>query len=55
MVTVIDDQEKAKELYQEHWFGQYGTYKLQDHGTMCKLDVYETVFLMDSGCSRRRT
>ncbi len=48
LVTVIDDQERAKELYQEHWFGQYGTYKLQDHGTMCKLDVYETVFLMDS-------
>jgi tRNA-intron lyase len=49
LMTVVDDQEKARELYQQHWFGQYGTYKLQDHGTMCKLDVYETVFLMDAG------
>ena len=33
MITVIDDDEKGKELYQEHWFGQYGTYKLQEHGS----------------------
>jgi len=49
LVTVVDDQEAAKALYQELWFGQYGTYKLQDHGTLCKLDVYETLFLVDNG------
>ncbi|MDE1865986.1 MAG: tRNA-intron lyase [Candidatus Micrarchaeota archaeon] len=49
LITVVDDQEKARKLYQSLWFGQYGTYKLQDHGTMCKLDVYETVFLIENG------
>ncbi len=49
LVTMVDDPEKAKALYLAHWFGQYGTYKLPEHGTMCKLDVYETLFLIDSG------
>jgi tRNA-intron endonuclease len=49
MFTVVDDDEKGKELYQKYWFGQYGTYKLQEHGTLSKLDVYETLFLMENG------
>jgi tRNA-intron lyase len=49
LVTIVDDQEKARQLYQEHWFGQYGTYKLPEHGILWKLDVYETVFLIDNG------
>ncbi len=49
MFTVVDEDEQGKELYRQYWFGQYGTYKLQEHGTLSKLDVYETVFLMDNG------
>ena len=48
MFTVVDEDEGGKKLYQELWFGQYGTYKLQEHGMLSKLDVYETVFLMDN-------
>jgi tRNA-intron endonuclease len=49
MVTVVDDLERGKTIYDELWFGQYGTYKLADHGTLNKLDIYETLFLMDRG------
>ena len=42
MTTVIDDEESGKELYEQYWFGQYGTYKVQEHGTLNKLDIYET-------------
>ena len=49
MVTVVDDPEKGKAIYDEMWFGQYGTYKLADHGTLNKLDIYETLFLIDRG------
>ncbi len=58
MVTVVHDGEHAKRIYEQHWFGQYGTYKASDHGSLNKLDIYETVFLMDrgvlsvSGCTR---
>jgi tRNA-intron endonuclease len=48
LVTVVDDED-AKGLYQDLWFGQYGTYKLPEHGTLSKLDIYETVFLIDNG------
>ncbi len=48
MVTVVQDNEYAKRIYEQHWFGQYGTYKASDHGSLNKLDIYETVFLMDS-------
>ncbi len=49
MITVIEDKEKGKELYDKNWFGQYGTYKASDKGILNKLDVYETLFLLDSG------
>jgi tRNA-intron endonuclease len=49
MTTIVDDQEKGREIYLENWFGQYGTYKLSDHGILNKLDIYETVFLMGAG------
>jgi len=49
LFTVVDEDEGGRELYQQYWFGQYGTYKLQDHGTLSKLDIYETVFLIDEG------
>jgi tRNA-intron endonuclease, archaea type len=48
MTTVIDDEEKGKSIYNEHWFGQYGTYKVKDHGGLNKLDIYETLFLINN-------
>ena len=37
------------ELYESNWFGQYGSYKAADRGQLNKLDIYETLFLMDNG------
>ncbi len=48
MITVVDDQKKGMEIYNNLWFGQYGTYKTKEHGQLNKLDIYETLFLMDS-------
>jgi tRNA-intron endonuclease len=52
MITIIDDEEQGKKIYEEYWFGQYGTYKTNDHGVLNKLDVYETLFLIDSNVLR---
>ncbi len=49
MITVVDDPEDGKKIYLESWLGQYGTYKLSDHGMLNKLDIYETVFLIEAG------
>ncbi len=49
LMTIIDDEEKGRQIYEEHWFGQYGTYKTSDHGVLNKLDAYETLFLIDAG------
>jgi len=49
ITTVIDDKEKGRQLYENYWFGQYGTYKVKEHGQLNKLDIYETLFLMDKG------
>lgn len=46
LMTVIDDDEVGAKLYEEQWFGQYGTYKAKKHGRFLKLDAYETLFLM---------
>lgn len=48
LVTIIDDDAPAQKLYLDHWIGQYGTYKVSGHGTLNKLDIYETLFLMDN-------
>ncbi|MGD0510301.1 MAG: tRNA-intron lyase [Candidatus Micrarchaeaceae archaeon] len=48
MTTIIDDEKKGKEIYESYWFGQYGTYKVNDRGKLNKLDIYETLFLMNS-------
>ena len=52
MITIIDDEVQGQKIYEEHWFGQYGTYKTNDHGVLNKLDVYETLFLIDSNVLR---
>ncbi len=46
LMAVVDDEEEGKRLYEEGWFGQYGTYKAKKHGRFLKLDAYETLFLM---------
>jgi tRNA-intron lyase len=52
MATVSDDDEQSKKIYENHWFGQYGTYKVENHGTMNKLDLFETLFLLDNNVLR---
>ncbi len=52
MITIVDQQEKGKEIYLENWFGQYGTYKVSEHGILNKLDIYETLFLINNGILR---
>lgn len=47
--TVIDDEIVAKDLYEKHWLGQFGTYKAAHRGKIGKLDIYETIFLMKHG------
>ncbi len=47
LTTIIDNVETGSEIYEEMWFGQYGTYKVKDHGIINKLDIYETLFLID--------
>ncbi len=49
MTTVVDSSEDGKSIYMEQWFGQYGTYKLSERGTLNKLDIFETLFLMEEG------
>ncbi|MCX6769070.1 MAG: tRNA-intron lyase [Candidatus Micrarchaeota archaeon] len=44
--TVIDDEAVGKELYERHWFGQFGSYKAEQRGKLSKLDAYETLFLI---------
>ncbi len=49
MTTIIEDEKVGKELYEKYWLGQYGTYKVSDHGSLNKLDIFETLFLMEKG------
>ncbi|MDE1870037.1 MAG: tRNA-intron lyase [Candidatus Micrarchaeota archaeon] len=49
LLSIVDDAEKGKEIYEKLWFGQYGTYKAADRGQLNKLDAYETLFLMEKG------
>ena len=48
MTTVADESDDSKQIYNDLWFGQYGTYKLGERGVLNKLDVYETVYLIDN-------
>ena len=49
MTTIVDGSDASKMIYHDLWFGQYGTYKIGEHGTLSKLDIYETLFLMGKG------
>ncbi len=46
LFAVIDDDDTAKALYNQGWFGQFATYKAEQRGRLGKLDIYETLFLM---------
>ncbi|MGC8851308.1 MAG: tRNA-intron lyase [Candidatus Micrarchaeia archaeon] len=48
LMAVVDDEEAAC-LYEENWFGQWGTYKAKKHGRLLKLDAYEALFLLKYG------
>ena len=48
-MSIIDDDSIGEELYLNHWFGQFGTYKARKHGRYLKLDAYESLFLMKHG------
>ncbi len=47
LVTIVREQEKGKELYEKYWLGQYGSYKAPEKGKLNKLDIYETLYLME--------
>jgi tRNA-intron endonuclease len=49
LISIIDDKEKGKELYDTLWFGQYGSYKASDRGQLNKMDLFETLFLIEKG------
>ena len=49
LVTVLDDAKDGRMLYEKFWIGQYGSYKAADRGSLSKLDVFETMLLMDKG------
>ncbi|MGC9037282.1 MAG: tRNA-intron lyase [Candidatus Micrarchaeia archaeon] len=49
MVSIVEEDDKGKDIYDKYWFGQYGSYKAPDRGRLNKLDVYETLFLIDQG------
>ena len=49
IATIIDDMETGKYLYETYWIGQLGTYKSADRGKTSKLDIYETLYLLENG------
>ncbi|MBI4399463.1 tRNA-intron lyase [Candidatus Micrarchaeota archaeon] len=46
LVTIIDDETAGKEIYENYWLGQFGTYKAEQRGKLSKLDVYETLLMI---------
>jgi tRNA-intron endonuclease len=44
MFSVIEDEDKGRELFETRWLGQFGIYK-QTRGSLLKLNFLETVFL----------
>ncbi len=49
LTCIMEESEHGKELYEKFWLGQYGSYKAAERGQLNKLDVYETLFLLDKG------
>ena len=49
LMSIIEDREAGQNLYESFWLGQYGSYKASDRGKLSKLDIYETLFLVEEG------
>ncbi len=49
LITLVDDANVGKELYERYWIGQFGTYKASHRGRISKLDIFETIFLLRHG------
>ncbi|MGC9150079.1 MAG: tRNA-intron lyase [Candidatus Micrarchaeia archaeon] len=47
LVTLVKDEKIAKRVYKDFWFGQYATYKQPKIGKLNKLDIFETLFLVE--------
>ncbi|MCX6777996.1 MAG: tRNA-intron lyase [Candidatus Micrarchaeota archaeon] len=46
LMCIIDDEVVGREIYDNYWLGQFGSYKADHRGRLSKLDVYETMFMM---------
>ncbi len=49
LVTILDDEEAGRKLYEKLWIGQYGSYKAADRGSHSKLDAFETLLMIEEG------
>ncbi len=47
LMTILNEEKEGKELYERYWLGQYGSYKAADRGKFNKLDIYETLYLLN--------
>ncbi|MEM3408061.1 MAG: tRNA-intron lyase [Candidatus Micrarchaeia archaeon] len=45
-MAILENEEIGKELYNNYWIGQYGSYKAEGRGKFLKLDKFETYFLV---------
>ena len=48
LLSIVEGEKEGKALYENFWFGQYGSYKAADRGILNKLDIYETIFLIEN-------
>ena len=54
LITILDDNEKGKELYDNYWIGQYGSYKASERGKLNKIDIFEALFLTENNTIKIR-
>lgn len=49
LMTLVDEDEPGRDIYERFWFGQYGSYKAAERGRLNKLDIYDALFLAEKG------
>ncbi|MCL5786606.1 MAG: tRNA-intron lyase [Candidatus Marsarchaeota archaeon] len=54
LMTILEDNEKGKELYDNYWIGQYGSYKASERGKLNKIDIFEALFLTENNTIKIR-
>ena len=54
LITILEDNEKGKELYDNYWIGQYGSYKASERGKLNKIDIFEALFLTENNTIKIR-